>query len=239
MSLICSSSKAANRLKPTSFGITSSHIRIAYRRSYDLRRPACIEKQAAGGCLPAATNKGHLRLRTGRMLRSVLKCSSSGSWSNPRAWTILDARGRSPMCGQVTSSALGLGAGGRSPSYLTRKSRSTRTKATTRVGQVRKPRAHLEQQLDSTVILIGVIGLPTLLACAIGYAMSRAIGTPVTQLHTNAQLARNGNIELTRSLLPSAPPGSQWTLSSRVPRASAEPTSVCEPVAAPVRSSSG
>jgi len=104
---------------------------------------------------------------------------------------------------------------------------------------VRKPRAHLEQQLDSTVILIGVIGLPTLLACAIGYAMSRAIGTPVTQLHTNAQLARNGNIELTRSLLPSAPPGSQWTLSSRVPRASAEPTSVCEPVAAPVRSSSG
>jgi len=110
------------------------------------------------------------------------------------------------MCGQVTSSALGLGAGGRSPGYLTRKSRSTRTKATTRVGQVRKPRAHLEQQLDSTVILIGVIGLPTLLACAIGYAMSRAIGTPVTQLHTNAQLARNGNIELTRSLLPSAPP---------------------------------
>jgi len=100
------------------------------------------------------------------------------------------------MCGQVTSSALGLGAGGRSPGYLTRKSRSTRTKATTRVGQVRKPRAHLEQQLDSTVILIGVIGLPTLLACAIGYAMSRAIGAPVAQLRTNAELARNGNIEL-------------------------------------------
>src|SRR5262249_21363444 len=48
----------------------------------------------------------------------------------------------------------------------------------------------------STVILIGVIGLATLLACAIGCAMSRAIGAPVTQLHTNAQLARNGNIEL-------------------------------------------
>jgi hypothetical protein len=30
----------------------------------------------------------------------------------------LIARGRSPMCGQVTSPALGLGAGGRSPGYL-------------------------------------------------------------------------------------------------------------------------
>ena len=80
------------------------------------------------------------------------------------------------MCGQVTSSALGLGAGGRSPGYLTRKSRSTRTKATTRVGQVRKPRAHLEQQLDSTVILIGVIGLPTLLACQWKY---RAHALPI------------------------------------------------------------
>jgi len=54
----------------------------------------------------------------------------------------------------------------------------------------------LEPASGSTVILIGVIGLATLLACAIGYAMSRAIGAPVTQLHTNAQLARNGNIEL-------------------------------------------
>src|SRR5262249_15857414 len=54
----------------------------------------------------------------------------------------------------------------------------------------------LEPASESTVILIGVIGLATLLACAIGYAMSRAIGAPVTQLHTNAQLARNGNIEL-------------------------------------------
>src|SRR5258708_34409282 len=28
-------------------------------------------------------------------------------WSNPRAWTILDARGRSPMCGRVASPLLG------------------------------------------------------------------------------------------------------------------------------------
>jgi hypothetical protein len=40
-------------------------------------------------------------------------------WSNPRAWTILDARGRSPMCGRVASPLLlGRGAGGRSPGYL-------------------------------------------------------------------------------------------------------------------------
>jgi len=31
---------------------------------------------------------------------------------------------------------------------------------------------------------------------AIGYAMSRTIGTPIAQLLTNAQLARNGNVEL-------------------------------------------
>ena len=36
-------------------------------------------------------------------------------WSNPRAWTILDARGRSPMCDRVASPLLGRGAGGRSP----------------------------------------------------------------------------------------------------------------------------
>jgi Cache domain len=54
----------------------------------------------------------------------------------------------------------------------------------------------LEPTSASTVTLIGVIGLTTLFACAIGYAMSRAIGAPVAQLHTNAQLARNGNIEL-------------------------------------------
>jgi nitrogen fixation/metabolism regulation signal transduction histidine kinase len=46
----------------------------------------------------------------------------------------------------------------------------------------------------STIILIGVIGLAAL--CAVGYAMSRAIGVPMAQLLTNAQLARNGNIEL-------------------------------------------
>src|SRR6266566_5347512 len=28
-------------------------------------------------------------------------------WSNPRAWTILDARGRSPMCGRVAGPLLG------------------------------------------------------------------------------------------------------------------------------------
>src|SRR5216684_6135963 len=39
-------------------------------------------------------------------------------WSNPRAWTILDARGRSPMCDRVASPLLGRGAGGRSPGYL-------------------------------------------------------------------------------------------------------------------------
>jgi hypothetical protein len=38
-------------------------------------------------------------------------------WSNPRAWTILDARGRSPMCDRVASPLLGRGAGGRSPGY--------------------------------------------------------------------------------------------------------------------------
>jgi hypothetical protein len=54
----------------------------------------------------------------------------------------------------------------------------------------------LEAASETTVILIGVIGLATLFGCAIGYAMSRSIGGAVTQLRTNAQLARNGNIEL-------------------------------------------
>src|ERR1700681_2249301 len=45
-------------------------------------------------------------------------------WSNPRAWTILDARGRSPMCDRVASPLLGRGAGGRSPGYLYRESDS-------------------------------------------------------------------------------------------------------------------
>jgi len=59
------------------------------------------------------------------------------------------------------------------------------------------PRARqLEPASGSTFILIGVIGLAALFACAVGYAMSRAIGAPMAQLLTNAQLARNGNIEL-------------------------------------------
>ena len=59
------------------------------------------------------------------------------------------------------------------------------------------PRARqLEPASGSTIILIGVIGLAALFACAVGYAISRAIGAPMAQLLTNAQLARNGNIEL-------------------------------------------
>jgi hypothetical protein len=58
----------------------------------------------------------------------------------------------------------------------------------------------IARQLDpafaSTITLAGVIGLATLLGCAIGYALSRAIGAPVAQLLSNAQFARNGNIEL-------------------------------------------
>jgi hypothetical protein len=54
----------------------------------------------------------------------------------------------------------------------------------------------LEPASESTFILMGAIGLATLFACAIGYATSRAIGAPMTQLLENAQLARNGNIEL-------------------------------------------
>jgi Integrase core domain len=63
------------------------------------------------------------------------------------------------------------------------------------------PRARqLEPASVSTLILIGVIGLAALFACAVGYAMSRAIGAPMAQLLTNAQLARNGNIELTEDV---------------------------------------
>jgi hypothetical protein len=54
----------------------------------------------------------------------------------------------------------------------------------------------LEPASKSSVFLIGIIGLATLFACAIGYAMSRIIGAPVTLLLTNAQQARIGNIEL-------------------------------------------
>ena len=58
----------------------------------------------------------------------------------------------------------------------------------------------LEPASKSTIILIGAIGLATLFACAIGYAISRAIGAPMAQLLTNAQLAHNGNIELMADL---------------------------------------
>jgi hypothetical protein len=54
----------------------------------------------------------------------------------------------------------------------------------------------LEPASGSAIILAGVSGLAFLFACAVGYAMSRAIGAPMAQLLTNAQLARNGNVEL-------------------------------------------
>jgi hypothetical protein len=58
----------------------------------------------------------------------------------------------------------------------------------------------LEPASGSTITLIGVIGLVTLFASAVGYAASRAVGVPVTQLLENARLARNGNIELMEDL---------------------------------------
>ena len=59
------------------------------------------------------------------------------------------------------------------------------------------PRTRLLQAAPkSTIILIGAMGLAVLFAFAIGYATSRAIGAPMTQLLSNAQLARHGNIEL-------------------------------------------
>ena len=59
------------------------------------------------------------------------------------------------------------------------------------------PRTGLLQPASKTTsILIGAMGLAALLAFAIGYATSRAIGAPMTQLLSNAQLARNGNVEL-------------------------------------------
>jgi len=60
--------------------------------------------------------------------------------------------------------------------------------------------AELEDGSETTLILIGVIGLAALFACAAGYAMSRAVGAPIAQLLTNAQLARNGNIELMKDV---------------------------------------
>src|SRR5262249_13402501 len=61
---------------------------------------------------------------------------------------------------------------------------------------VPKTRQLVPASSESTILLFGVIGLATLVACAIGYAMSRTIGAPMSQLLANAQLARNGNIEL-------------------------------------------
>ena len=60
--------------------------------------------------------------------------------------------------------------------------------------------AELEDGSETTLILIGVIGLAALFACAAGYAMSRAVGAPIAQLLTNAQLARKGNIELMKDV---------------------------------------
>jgi hypothetical protein len=54
----------------------------------------------------------------------------------------------------------------------------------------------LQPESQITSILIGAMGLAALLAFVIGYATSRAISAPMTQLLSNAQLARNGNIEL-------------------------------------------
>jgi hypothetical protein len=54
----------------------------------------------------------------------------------------------------------------------------------------------LQPAYQSTGVLIGAMGLAALLAFFIGYATSRAISAPMTQLLSNAQLARNGNIEL-------------------------------------------
>jgi hypothetical protein len=51
----------------------------------------------------------------------------------------------------------------------------------------------------SRSLLIFIVGLATLFAGAIGYLASRAVGVPLAQLLANAQLARNGNIELMKS----------------------------------------
>jgi len=58
----------------------------------------------------------------------------------------------------------------------------------------------LESSSGTTLILIGVIGLAASFACAVGYVMSRAVGAPIAQLLANAQLARNGNIELMKDV---------------------------------------
>jgi hypothetical protein len=58
----------------------------------------------------------------------------------------------------------------------------------------------LEPTSGSTLALIGVVGLAALFACAVGYAMSQAVGAPMAQLLMNAKLARAGNIELMKNV---------------------------------------
>lgn len=58
----------------------------------------------------------------------------------------------------------------------------------------------MERASGTTFILIVVIGFSVLVACATGYAMSRAVGAPIAQLLANAQLARNGNTELMKDV---------------------------------------
>jgi hypothetical protein len=48
----------------------------------------------------------------------------------------------------------------------------------------------------ANLILIAVILAATLLACLVGYLLSRKLGGPVAALHRNATLARNGNVEM-------------------------------------------
>jgi Cache domain len=54
----------------------------------------------------------------------------------------------------------------------------------------------LQPASQSTSILILAMGLAALLAFGMGYATSRTISAPMTKLLSNAQLARNGNMEL-------------------------------------------
>lgn len=46
------------------------------------------------------------------------------------------------------------------------------------------------------IMLYGSIFLAGILACTVGYAVSRSIGRLLELLHTNALLARHGNIEV-------------------------------------------
>jgi hypothetical protein len=55
---------------------------------------------------------------------------------------------------------------------------------------------YLKPASETTVTLLAVIGIVALFACVIGYVTSRSIGAPMSQLLTNARMARNGNVEL-------------------------------------------